>query len=93
MCCRLGRGGVRAAGHERTAIVFAAAGPQCGRDRSARPQVVDRLVQSGVKLSDVAGSSLQKITSDVRETADLIGEIAVAMQQQNSGSQEVIFWR
>jgi methyl-accepting chemotaxis protein len=48
------------------------------------------LVQSGVKLADVAGSSLQKITSDVRETARLMSEIALAMQQQNSGSQEVL---
>ncbi len=47
-------------------------------------------VKNGVHLSEKAGSSLEKISTDVQSTTNLIREIANAMAEQNIAATEIL---
>ena len=46
-------------------------------------------VETGTKLVDAAGETMQKIMGSVKQVTDLIAEIAVASQEQSSGIEQV----
>lgn len=46
-------------------------------------------VETGTKLVDAAGETMQKIVSSVKQVTDLIAEIAAASQEQSSGIEQV----
>ncbi len=47
-------------------------------------------VETGVAKAEEAGKSLDRIQNDIAQTSELIGEIASAMREQNSGTDELL---
>ena len=47
-------------------------------------------VETGVAKAEEAGKSLDRIQSDIAQTSELIAEIASAMREQNSGTDELL---
>ncbi|HUX52141.1 MAG TPA: methyl-accepting chemotaxis protein [Spirochaetia bacterium] len=47
-------------------------------------------VENGVRRSEATGLALNRISSDVNQTTALVGEISSAMQEQNSGTKEIL---
>jgi methyl-accepting chemotaxis protein len=50
---------------------------------------IDELSQSGVSISEKAGKQLAEIVPEIEKTANLIGEITAASNEQNSGAEQV----
>jgi methyl-accepting chemotaxis protein len=51
---------------------------------------MQELVKNGVELSENAGTSLSKISSGVESSTGMIREIASAMEEQNSGTNQLL---
>ena len=47
-------------------------------------------VDNGVRRSEATGLALSRISSDVNQTTALVSEISSAMQEQNSGTKEIL---
>lgn len=50
---------------------------------------IDRLTVNGVKVAEIAGKRLTDIVPEIEKTAQLVQEIAMASQEQNSGADQV----
>ena len=50
---------------------------------------IGELAGNGLKVSDRAGEQIARIVTDIQETAELVQEITVASEEQNSGVQQI----
>ncbi|MFT3781817.1 MAG: hypothetical protein QM790_07350 [Nibricoccus sp.] len=50
---------------------------------------ISKLSGSSVEIAEQAGTMLDKLVPDIRKTANLVKEIAVASQEQNTGAEQV----
>ena len=50
---------------------------------------ISRLSKTSVEVAEKAGQMLQKIVPDIRKTAELVQEITVASDEQNSGAEQI----